>query len=106
MKPRERSGLLGNNPPALYRWHQVPQLDQIWSMPNRFPRFFRWEESGQYTYSTGRSAVCLYLMLDLRERGRETCAALCQASEQLVIDTLAEFGVNGERTRGRIWGLG
>jgi len=66
---------------------------------NRFP-VFQAGRGGQYTYH-GPGQRVAYLMLDLRERGRDV-RCFVSGVEQLVIDTLAEFGVNGERREGRI----
>jgi lipoyl(octanoyl) transferase len=42
-----------------------------------------------------------YLMLDLRERGRDV-RCLVNGLEGWIIDTLAEFNITGERREGRI----
>ena len=65
----------------------------------RFP-VFQAGRGGQYTYH-GPGQRVVYLMLDLRERGRDV-RCFVSGVEQLVIDTLAEFGVAAGRRDGRI----
>jgi len=65
----------------------------------RFPVFDA-GRGGQYTYH-GPGQRVAYVMLDLRERGRDI-RCLVQGLEQWVIDTLAEFNVDGERREGRV----
>jgi lipoyl(octanoyl) transferase len=67
--------------------------------PGRFPVFDA-GRGGQYTYH-GPGQRGGYLMLDLRRRGRDV-RCFVSGVEQLVIDTLAEFGVISERRAGRI----
>jgi len=67
--------------------------------PDRFPVFDA-GRGGQYTYH-GPGQRVAYLMLDLRGRGRDV-RCFVSGVEQLVIDTLADLGVNGERRDGRI----
>lgn len=67
--------------------------------PGRFP-VFEAGRGGQYTYH-GPGQRVVYLMLDLRERGRDI-RALVATLEGWLIDALAEFGVVGERRPGRI----
>lgn len=67
--------------------------------PDRFP-VFNTGRGGQYTYH-GPGQLVGYFMLDLRRRGRDVRAFVC-ALEQLVIDTLADFGVAAERRTGRV----
>lgn len=67
--------------------------------PDRFPVFAA-GRGGQYTYH-GPGQRVAYLMLDLRTRGRDV-RCFVSGVEQLVIDTLAEFGVISERRAGRI----
>ena len=67
--------------------------------PDRFP-VFKAGRGGQYTYH-GPGQRVAYLMLDLRERGRDV-RCFVSGVEQLVIDTLAEFGVQGGRRDGRV----
>ena len=67
--------------------------------PDRFPVFDA-GRGGQYTYH-GPGQRVGYLMLDLRRRGRDV-RCFVHAVEQLVIDTLADLGVAGERREGRV----
>ncbi len=67
--------------------------------PERFP-VFKTGRGGQYTYH-GPGQLVGYFMLDLRERGRDV-RAFVAGLEQLVIGTLADFGVTAERRAGRI----
>lgn len=67
--------------------------------PDRFP-VFNAGRGGQYTYH-GPGQRVAYLMLDLRTRGRDV-RCFVSGVEQLVIDTLADLGVTGERRVGRI----
>ena len=67
--------------------------------PDRFPVFAA-GRGGQYTYH-GPGQRVAYMMLDLRTRGRDV-RCFVSGVEQLVIDTLAEFGVISERRAGRI----
>jgi len=55
---------------------------------------------GQYTYH-GPGQRVMYLMLDLRKRGRDVRRFVCDV-EAVIIDTLAAFGVIGERRPGRV----
>ena len=67
--------------------------------PDRFP-VFKAGRGGQYTYH-GPGQRVAYVMLDLRQRGRDV-ARFVSALEQLIIDTLAEFDVVAERRCGRV----
>lgn len=67
--------------------------------PDRFP-VFKAGRGGEYTYH-GPGQRVAYLMLDLRDRGRDI-RCFVSGVEQVVIDTLASFGVNGERRKGRV----
>jgi lipoyl(octanoyl) transferase len=67
--------------------------------PDRFP-VFKTGRGGQYTYH-GPGQLVGYFMLDLRKRGRDV-RAFVAGLEQLVIDTLADFGVVADRRKGRI----
>ncbi len=55
---------------------------------------------GEYTYH-GPGQRVAYVMLDLRQRGRDV-RCLVQGLEGWVIDTLAAFNIRGERREGRI----
>jgi len=67
--------------------------------PDRFP-VFKTGRGGQYTYH-GPGQLVGYFMLDLKRRGRDV-RAFVAGLEQLVIDTLADFGVEADRRTGRI----
>jgi lipoyl(octanoyl) transferase len=67
--------------------------------PRRLP-VYEAGRGGQYTYH-GPGQRVVYLMLDLRERGRDI-RALVSTLEAWIIDTLASFNVKGELRDGRI----
>lgn len=66
---------------------------------HRFPVFAS-ERGGQYTYH-GPGQRVVYVMLDLRERGRDV-RRFVQALEAWMIDALAELGVEGAIRPGRV----
>jgi lipoyl(octanoyl) transferase len=65
----------------------------------RFP-VFQSERGGQFTYH-GPGQRVAYVMLDLRERGRDV-RRFVQALEAWVIGALAEFNVDGAAREGRV----
>jgi lipoyl(octanoyl) transferase len=67
--------------------------------PTRFP-VYEAGRGGQYTYH-GPGQRVAYVMLDLRERGRDI-RALVQGLEGWIIDALAAFNIRGELRDGRI----
>ena len=67
--------------------------------PGRLP-VHRTGRGGRYTYH-GPGQRIAYVMLDLRRRGQDVRCHVHQL-EELVIRTLAQFGVGGERRDGRI----
>ena len=67
--------------------------------PGLFP-VYKTGRGGQYTYH-GPGQRVVYLMLDLKTRGRDVRAFVC-ALENWIIETLAEFGIEGGRREGRI----
>lgn len=67
--------------------------------PNFLPVFDA-GRGGQYTYH-GPGQRVVYLMLDLRERGRDV-RAFVRTMESLVIDTLAQFNIHGYQVDGRV----
>jgi lipoyl(octanoyl) transferase len=68
-------------------------------LPDRFPVYDA-GRGGQYTYH-GPGQRVAYVMLDLRQRGRDV-RALVQNLEGWVIDTLASFNIIGEKRDGRV----
>ena len=67
--------------------------------PGRFP-VYEAGRGGQYTYH-GPGQRVAYVMLDLRQRGRDV-RCLVQGLEGWIVDTLAAFNIRGERRPGRI----
>ncbi len=67
--------------------------------PDRFPVIYA-GRGGQYTYH-GPGQRVAYLMMDLRERGRDV-RAYVEALEGWIIDTLDAFNVRGELREGRV----
>jgi lipoyl(octanoyl) transferase len=63
-------------------------------VPGRFP-VYQAGRGGQYTYH-GPGQRVAYVMLDLRERGRDV-RCLVQGLEGWIIDTLSAFNIVGER---------
>ena len=65
---------------------------------------FRSGRGGQYTYH-GPGQRVAYVMLDLAARGRRDLRCFVRDLERWLIETLAEFGVAGERRAGRagVW---
>lgn len=67
--------------------------------PGRFP-VFQTGRGGQFTYH-GPGQRVVYPIVNLGKRGRDMRAYVC-AIEGWIIDTLADFGVKGERRAGRV----
>lgn len=67
--------------------------------PKRFP-VFEAGRGGQYTYH-GPGQRVAYVMLDLRQRGRDI-KSLVTHLEGWVIDTLADFNIAAKRVPGRV----
>jgi lipoyl(octanoyl) transferase len=68
-------------------------------IPDRFP-VFEAGRGGQFTYH-GPGQRVAYVMLDLRQRGRDI-RCLVAGLENWVIDTLGAFNIKGEKRDGRI----
>ncbi|MCF6219680.1 MAG: lipoyl(octanoyl) transferase LipB [Robiginitomaculum sp.] len=84
--------------PALYSAGTSADISDLID-PDRFP-VFKTGRGGQYTYH-GPGQLVGYFMLDLKTRGRDVRAYVA-GLEQLVIDTLADFGVAADRRAGRV----
>jgi lipoyl(octanoyl) transferase len=67
--------------------------------PDRFP-VYPTGRGGEYTYH-GPGQRVVYVLLDLKTRGTDLRAYVARL-EQWIIDTLARFGVQGERRQGRV----
>jgi lipoyl(octanoyl) transferase len=78
--------------PALYTAGTSAKPDDLLA-PSQFP-VFKSGRGGQYTYH-GPGQRVIYLMLDLRLRGRDV-RAFVQEVEAWVIDALASFNVKGQ----------
>ncbi len=85
------------HPPLYTAGTRANERDLI--APERFPVYSA-GRGGQYTYH-GPGQRVAYVMLDLRQRGRDV-AAFVRALEQWVIDSLAICGVSAERRCGRV----
>jgi len=84
--------------PPLYTAGVSAKADDLLA-PDRFP-VFESGRGGQHTYH-GPGQRVAYVMLDLRERGRDV-RAFVTALEACVIDALAVFNVEGQIKPGRI----
>jgi len=67
--------------------------------PDRFP-VYRTGRGGQYTYH-GPGQIVGYVMVDLSRRGSDV-RRFVRDLESWLIETLARFGVRGERREGRV----
>src|SRR5580692_9172263 len=67
--------------------------------PTRFPVFTS-ARGGQYTYH-GPGQRVAYVMLDLRQRGRDV-GAFVRSLEAWIIGALAQFNVEGQMRPGRV----
>ncbi|MCP1199304.1 lipoyl(octanoyl) transferase LipB [Notoacmeibacter sp. MSK16QG-6] len=88
---------LVEHPPLFTAGTSAKSDDLIWK--NRFP-VHSTRRGGQYTYH-GPGQRVAYVMLDLKRR-RTDVRAFIAALEQWIIDTLAEFGLRGERRDDRV----
>jgi len=95
-KSTEQVWLL-EHPPLYTAGTSANESDLI--APNRFP-VYPAGRGGQYTYH-GPGQRVAYVMLDLRQRGRDV-AAFVRGLEQWIIDSLAGFDVTAERRCGRV----
>lgn len=84
--------------PPLYTAGTSASADDLLS-PDRFPVYDA-GRGGQYTYH-GPGQRVVYVMLDLRQRGRDV-RCLVRGLEGLIIDTLGAFNIRGERREGRV----
>lgn len=84
--------------PPLYSAGTSAKPDDLLDV-DRFP-VYETGRGGQYTYH-GPGQRVAYAMIDLRERGQDL-RAYVRGLEAWVIETLATFGVNGERRDGRV----
>ena len=84
--------------PALYTAGASANNDDLLD-PGALP-VHRTGRGGQYTYH-GPGQRVIYVMLDLRRRG-EDLHRFVRDLEQWLINSLAEFGVIGERREGRV----
>jgi lipoyl(octanoyl) transferase len=84
--------------PPLYTAGTSAKTDDLLD-PHRFPVFDA-GRGGQYTYH-GPGQRVAYLMLDLRERGRDV-HRLVETLEGCIIDSLAQFGIPAERRAGQV----
>ncbi|MCC9624400.1 lipoyl(octanoyl) transferase LipB [Thalassospira sp. MA62] len=84
--------------PPLYTAGTSAHLEDLVD-PDRFPVYDA-GRGGQYTYH-GPGQRTVYLMLDLKNRGRDV-RAYVHNLEEWVIRTLARVGVTGERRDGRV----
>ncbi len=78
--------------PPLYTAGTSARPEDLLS-PDRFP-VYRTGRGGQYTYH-GPGQRVIYVMLDLKKRGRDV-RAFVQSLEAWIIATLATFGIHGE----------
>lgn len=92
----ERIWLL-EHPPMYTAGTSANSADLI--TPDRFP-VFEAKRGGEYTYH-GPGQRVAYTMLDLNKRGKDV-RKFVWLLEEWVIRTLAEFGVTGERRKGRV----
>jgi lipoyl(octanoyl) transferase len=84
--------------PPLYTAGVSAKADDLLA-PDRFP-VFRTDRGGQFTYH-GPGQRVAYVMLDLRERGRDV-RGFVKALEGWIIGALDAFNVRGEIREGRV----
>lgn len=83
--------------PPVYTAGTSAREDEL--LDPRFP-VYRTGRGGRFTYH-GPGQRVAYVMLDLARRGRDV-RGFVHRLEQWLIDTLAVFGVRGERREGRV----
>ena len=83
--------------PPLYTAGTSAQAEDL--LDPRFPVYDA-GRGGQYTYH-GPGQRVVYLMLDLKARGRDV-RAYVTSLEEWIIQSLARLGVTGERRQGRV----
>lgn len=85
--------------PPLYTGGTSAKEDDL--IEAKFP-VYKTGRGGQYTYH-GPGQMVVYVMLDLKKRQKEPdIKQYVYNLEQWIIDTLAEFGIQGERRAGRV----
>ncbi len=84
--------------PALYTSGTSAKTQDL-TDPTRFP-VYETGRGGQYTYH-GPGQRVAYVMLNLAKRGGDV-RAFVAALEQWLINSLAEFGIEGERREARV----
>ncbi len=84
--------------PPLYSAGTSAKADDLLD-PDRFP-VFRTGRGGQYTYH-GPGQLVGYVMMDLTQRNSDV-RQFVRDLESWLIETLAKFGVKGERRDGRV----
>ena len=84
--------------PPLYTAGSSAKPDDLLT-PNRFDVFDA-GRGGQYTYH-GPGQRVAYVMVDLKSRGRDIRCFVSQM-EAVIIDALAQFGVDADRRAGRV----
>lgn len=109
MRARAAAIAEGRAPEAVWLLEHPPlytagtsALPQDLLSPDRFP-VYEAGRGGQYTYH-GPGQRVAYVMLDLRQRGRDV-RCFVQGLEGWIIDTLAAFNVRGERRGGNRVGV-
>ena len=84
--------------PPIYTAGTSAQLADLVE-PSRFP-VYETGRGGQYTYHGPGQRVC-YVMIDLKNRGNDV-RAFVAGLEDVIIRTLNEFGITGERREDRV----
>jgi lipoyl(octanoyl) transferase len=90
--------LLVEHPPLYTAGTSAKMADLL--EPDKFP-VFQTGRGGEFTYH-GPGQRVAYVMLDLKERKAQDIRLYVQNLEQWIINTLAQFDINGMRKDGRI----